>query len=68
MTVDAVLSGSLAAIGCVLVVEIEKKSRLIEHTPRKPQQPGNRDHLGTAREKPRPTRYPVLARFHRYRV
>ena len=39
-----------------------------ENTPRNPQQPSDRDHLDTAREKPRPTRSPILARFDRSRV
>ena len=45
-----------------------KKIRPIQNTPRKLQQPGDRDHLETVRENPRPTRSPVLARFHRSRV
>ena len=34
----------------------KKKSRLTENTPRKPQQPGDRDQLETARDETRPTR------------
>ena len=34
-----------------------EKSRPTENTPRNPHQPSDRDHLETAREKPRPTRY-----------
>ena len=48
--------------------EKHEKSRPTQNTPRNPQQPGDRDHLETAREKPRPTLWPVHARFHRYRV
>ena len=33
-----------------------KKKRPTENTPRNPHQPCDRDHLETAREKPRPTR------------
>ena len=39
-----------------------------ENTPRNPHQPIARDHLETDREKTRPTRWPILARFHKYRV
>ena len=35
---------------------------------RNPQQPGDPDHLETARDETRPTRLPILPRFHRYRV
>ena len=45
-----------------------EKLRSIENTPRKAQQPGDRDHLDTARDETRPTRVPALARFHRSRV
>ena len=45
-----------------------KKIRPTQNTPRKPQQPGDRDHLEKARDETRPTRSPVLARFHRSRV
>ena len=47
------------------------KSRNIrptQNTPRNPQQPGDRDHLETARDETRPTHYPILARFHRSRL
>ena len=47
------------------------KSRNIrptQNTPRNPQQPADRDHLETARDETRPTHYPILARFHRYRL
>ena len=46
----------------------EKQSRLTENTPRKPQQPGDRDQLETACDETRPTRSPTLARFHGSRV
>ena len=40
--------------------KIEKKKheeiRLTHHTPRNPQQPGDRDHLETTRDETRPTR------------
>ena len=39
-----------------------------QNTPRNSQQPGDRYHLETAREETRPTRYPILARFHKFRV
>ena len=46
-----------------------KKSRPTENTPRNPQQPSDdRDHLETDREETRPIRWPIFARFHRYRV
>ena len=45
-----------------------KKFRRIQNTPRNPQQPGDRDHLETARDETRPTRSPILACFHRSRV
>ena len=44
------------------------KSHHTQNTPRNSQQPGDRDHLETARDETRPTRYPILARFHRSRV
>ena len=46
----------------------EKQIRPTRNTPRNPQQPGDRDHLETARDETRPTRQPILARFHRSRV
>ena len=46
----------------------KKKSRPSENTPRNPHQPSERDHLETARETPRPTRQPMLTRFHIYRI
>ena len=46
----------------------QKQSRLTENTPRKPQQPGDRDHLETAFDETRPTRSPTLTRFHRPQV
>ena len=36
----------------------KKKIRPTQNTPRNPQQPGDRDYLETARDKPRPTRIP----------
>ena len=45
-----------------------KEIRPTQNTPRKPQQPGERDDLETEREKTRPTRSFILARFHIYRV
>ena len=45
-----------------------KKSRPTENAPRNPHPPNDRDHLETARENARPTRWPTLARFHRSRV
>ena len=45
-----------------------KKIRPTQNTPRKPQQPGDRDHLETACDETRLTRLPMLARFHRSRV
>ena len=45
-----------------------EKIRPTENTPRKPQQPGDRDHLETACDETRPTRSPTHARFHRSRV
>ena len=45
-----------------------KKIRPVRNTSLNPQQPGDRDHLETARETPRSTREPTLARFHRSRV
>ena len=49
-------------------MESTKKSHPTENTPRNRHQPSDREHLETAREKPHPTRWPILARFHRYRV
>ena len=46
----------------------KKKSRRTLNTPRNPQQPGDQDHLETTRDKTRPTRYPILVRFHGSRV
>ena len=46
----------------------KKKIRPTQNTPRNPQQPGDRDHLETAIDETRPTRLPILARFHRFRV
>ena len=48
--------------------KIAKKSRPAENKPRKPQQPGDRDHLETACDETRHTRSPTLARFYRSRV
>ena len=45
-----------------------EKFRPTENTPRKPQQPGDRDHLETACDETRHTRSPTLARFYRSRV
>ena len=45
-----------------------KKSRRTRKTPRNPQQPGDRDHLETARDETPPTRLPILSRFRRSRV
>ena len=45
-----------------------KKSAAPTNTPRDPQQPGDRDHSETARDETRPTRLPILARFHKSRV
>ena len=39
-----------------------------QDTPRYPQQPGDRDHLETARDETGPTRSPMLTRFDRSRV
>ena len=72
--VNEARGGLVLAVGRVR--SKKKKSRKKKHekihptqnTPRKPQQPGDRDHLETARTKTRPTRQPILARFHRYRV
>ena len=44
------------------------KSRRTQNPPRNPQQPGDRDHLETAPDEARPTRYLILTRFHRSRV
>ena len=46
----------------------KRKIRPTQNTPRNPQQPGNRNQLETACDETRPTRYPILARFHRSRV
>ena len=40
-----------------------EKIRPTENTPRKPQQPGDRDHLETVCDETRPTRSPTLAGF-----
>ena len=45
-----------------------KKSHPADNPPRKPHQPGYRDHLETDRDETCPTRSPTLARFHRSRV
>ena len=44
------------------------KSRGTQNTPRNLQQPGDRDHLETACDETRSTRYPTFARFHGPRV
>ena len=44
------------------------KIRPTQNTPRNPQPPGHRDQLETARDETRPTRQPILATFHRFRV
>ena len=49
-------------------VRSKKKTYRKKNIPRKPQQPGDRDHLETACDETRPTRSPTLARFHRSRV
>ena len=46
----------------------DEKIRPTQKTSRSPQQPGDRDHLETARDETRPTRQPILVRFHRSRV
>ena len=46
----------------------QSKIRPAQDIQRYPQQPGDRDNLETARNETRPTRYPILSRFHRYRV
>ena len=46
----------------------ETKSRRTQNTPRSPQQPGDRDHLETARDETRPTGQPVLPHFSKSRV
>ena len=45
-----------------------KKIRSNQNTPRKPQQPGDRDHLNTACDETRSLRSPTFARFHKSRV
>ena len=44
------------------------KSRRTQNTPRNPKQPSDRDHLETAYDGTRPTREPILTRFHRFQV
>ena len=44
------------------------KIRPTENTPRKPEQPGDRDHLEAACDETPPTRSPTITRFHRSRV
>ena len=44
------------------------KPRRTQNTPRNPLQPGQRDHLETTCDETRPTRSPILARFHRSRA
>ena len=46
----------------------QEKKRPSQNTPRNPQQPGDHDHLDTARDETRPTRLPTLARYHRSRI
>ena len=48
--------------------EKQEKTLPTENTPRNPHQPCDRDHLVTDRDKARPTRWPTLARFDRFRV
>ena len=45
-----------------------EKIRPTQTTPRNPQQPSDRNHLETAHDKTRPMRWPMIARFHRFRV
>ena len=49
----------------------QKKNETIrptQNTPRNSQQPGDRDHLETARDETRSTRLPTLARSDRFRL
>ena len=48
--------------------EKKEKIRPTQNTQLNPQQPDYRDQLQTLRKKTRLTRYPLLARFCRYRV
>ena len=45
-----------------------EKNRRTQNTQRNPQQPCDCDQLGTACDETRPTRWPILPRFHRSRV
>ena len=46
----------------------DEKIHPTQITPRNPHQPSDPNHLETDREEMRPTRWPILAQFHRYRV
>ena len=62
----------ILAAGCVRSKKKKRKKRHwkkicpTQNTPRNPQQPENRVQLETWCEGTRPTRYPILSRFHRY--